>query len=97
VGIDFVFRGALQLEGNGGIELEERSGADGHEGLAGKLKGDDVAVAGRRVVKRADAGDLGVGDQGSVESGRFLGLFVEPEVGSDRAHAKVPPWVSRNS
>jgi hypothetical protein len=85
-GIHFVFGGALQVEGNGRIELEKRSGADGHEGLAGKLKGDDVAIAGGSVVKRANVGDLRVWDQRSVKRRCFFGLFVEPKMGSDCSH-----------
>jgi hypothetical protein len=42
--IDFFFRAALDVEGNGWIELEQRLRADRHERLPRQLKGHHVAV-----------------------------------------------------
>src|SRR3989344_2220306 len=71
---------------DGRIEFKVGTGAYRHERLSGKLKRNDLGVAGRRVAKRGQVSDLRAGEERDVEFGRLFGLFVEPQMGRYLVH-----------
>ena len=76
----------IQKERNRRIDLEKRSGANGHELESGKIERDDITITGWGVMKDIYTVDLGVGEKRSIKFSGFLGFFVKPEMGDNFLH-----------